>query len=799
MGRWALLLPFGLVACPAPPEVQLPFTGCARVRPGPICELEAGEPLRVGIADFERVEPSENTRWEDGQLRLAGAAHWRIQGRSARFEIRSVEATSTTSRSQAHFAQARKRLSEGAIEAALGSAALAAGSTEDLQLQVRAHLFAAYVHGVLKHDLEAAEGALSKARAVPLAETMDGGAAILIGHAQLDLRAHRYLEALAKLERAEREAHALGLESLRRTARSNRADVLLELGRFETAAAVHETLASSGSACARAQAGLNAGWARYLDAVRGFGPLDLAKKAMVSTATLYEQHCPNRLGAAANQLNLALLFAAEDDAGQARQALEASKRLLPERPSWLGTWDLDLQGRLLLRRGELGAARTRFETLLSTGEPEAQLRARLGLAEIFRAEHHPEEALEALLEAFRQLESLARKLPATGARASFLGRHELELQRLAELGVAAGQAELVARTSRTVRALVIRALAWPWLLDGLEAGEKSRFQAALSELRTQRERTPRAPAWDTPDDRRAEQTQALEAARKETERAARIAFEALGSAEAPLTVPDVPTLHGFRGQQLWLLEHDGQSFGSDSLETVLAHLPEGRPLRVLGPRLERSVYAALVRTRPTARAVGVRRPSPRTSIARRALVVMDPNRNLPSALAEGHFVAERLEKAGWRVLRLAGAAASFDAVLERLPEVELFHFAGHGHHVPDDPLRSGLDLADGRTLSAIDVLALPGGPRRVVLSGCQTGRPRRLGPTELGLATAFVIQGAAWVVGAVDDVPDRSARAFAQRLYSRGVPRSVEHVRRAQLELRADGDAAWTDFRIFVP
>jgi tetratricopeptide (TPR) repeat protein len=120
---------------------------------------------------------------------------------------------------------------------------------------------------------------------------------------------------------------------------------------------------------------------------------------------------------------------------------------------------------------------------------------------------------------------------------------------------------------------------------------------------------------------------------------------------------------------------------------------------------------------------------------------------------------------------VSGTSATVERVRSALDGAGLVHLAAHGEFLPDDPLRSGIHLADG-TLEVGDLLDLRRPPRIVVLSACDAARtadPEAL----LGTAAAFLALGTATVIASVTPVRDDQARtlmtAFHDRLAA-GVP-----------------------------
>lgn len=111
--------------------------------------------------------------------------------------------------------------------------------------------------------------------------------------------------------------------------------------------------------------------------------------------------------------------------------------------------------------------------------------------------------------------------------------------------------------------------------------------------------------------------------------------------------------------------------------------------------------------------------------------------------------------ASWPVATtLLGPSATVDAVTALASEVDVLHLATHGRHAVDNPLFSGLDLADG-TLFGYDIDRMPRVPEVVVLSACEVGRSTvRWGEEAIGMTRAWLHAGAACVVAAPVVVAD---------------------------------------------
>jgi CHAT domain-containing protein len=103
---------------------------------------------------------------------------------------------------------------------------------------------------------------------------------------------------------------------------------------------------------------------------------------------------------------------------------------------------------------------------------------------------------------------------------------------------------------------------------------------------------------------------------------------------------------------------------------------------------------------------------------------------------------------------LSGDSATVAATLHGMNGAELVHIAAHGHHQPDNPLFSSLELAGGR-LMGYDLPQIGRPPVHVILSACDVGRSTvRHGDEMLGLVAAMLYSGSATVVASLSQVAD---------------------------------------------
>lgn len=106
---------------------------------------------------------------------------------------------------------------------------------------------------------------------------------------------------------------------------------------------------------------------------------------------------------------------------------------------------------------------------------------------------------------------------------------------------------------------------------------------------------------------------------------------------------------------------------------------------------------------------------------------------------------------------LVGPAATSEAVTELAEQVDVLHVAAHGRHSAENPLFSGLLLADGSWFG-YDVDRLRSVPDVVLLSACEVGRSTvRWGEELIGMSAAWLHAGARCVIASAAAVNDAAA------------------------------------------
>ncbi|MEU1885970.1 CHAT domain-containing protein [Micromonospora rifamycinica] len=188
----------------------------------------------------------------------------------------------------------------------------------------------------------------------------------------------------------------------------------------------------------------------------------------------------------------------------------------------------------------------------------------------------------------------------------------------------------------------------------------------------------------------------------------------------------------------------------------------------------------------------------RRGVRSTALVVADPPGTEPltfgmvhATALTGRFDCDRLEGAGASraaLLRRLGRPApdAATAGAGHRPPPGILHIGAHGVFDPEEPMASGVELADGR-LTATDMFGLRLTGTLVVLAACRTGvSDTRPGDELLGLIRALLHAGAPAVLVSLWKVDDLSTAMLLDEFYrglGDGSP-AVVALHRAQSWLR---------------
>lgn len=166
---------------------------------------------------------------------------------------------------------------------------------------------------------------------------------------------------------------------------------------------------------------------------------------------------------------------------------------------------------------------------------------------------------------------------------------------------------------------------------------------------------------------------------------------------------------------------------------------------------------------------------------------------LPAAPREAETIAALMGGAA-----LLEDAATRSGLLAAAARCAIVHLATHAEFRPDNPLFSGLLLADG-WLTTLDIFNWRLPASLVTLSACQTGRGQIGGGDEiLGLLRAFLYAGARSIVASHWPVQDEVTQDLMERFYaglSIGLPKA-KALRLAQARLV---EGAWSHPYFWAP
>jgi CHAT domain-containing protein/tetratricopeptide (TPR) repeat protein len=150
------------------------------------------------------------------------------------------------------------------------------------------------------------------------------------------------------------------------------------------------------------------------------------------------------------------------------------------------------------------------------------------------------------------------------------------------------------------------------------------------------------------------------------------------------------------------------------------------------------------------------------------LIVDDPQPTsagkLPFSPLESLVATNHFKKA----VRLQGAAASRDSVIKLLSDSDVCHFSCHAYAQINDPLRSGMLMANGEILTLKDILGLNLSIRMVVLSACESAVFGTSLPDEIiSLATGFLQSGVATTIASLWAATELNTFLVLARFYER--------------------------------
>jgi len=591
------------------------------------------------------------------------------------------------------------------------------------------------------------------------------------------------------------------------------------------------------SHCALAALLNNLAWDRLLVLESGRPsepPIPQLERALLAwRACGREGEVPNvKTNLALAHLHAGAVETARLELAQARELARAAGTA----PLELQLWWLDLEARLALHDGKPQVAQRIYAEMADLAFlPEARWSATVGRARALEALGRLEDAAGAFAEAERLLDEEILLLPASDERQLFLRRRELATRAYLDLLLRLGREREALAVARRARSRVLRTLQRDERQAHLAPAEQARWDeliARYAALRRDLERDAEG-EWRLPRERRRQSRARRAAKRQQLDRLLDDAYHILdhqppAAGAPPLRKGEVilafhPLTRGwvgFAADEQGVASHrfarlDESVARAELLAPFAARIARAARVRILPYGFLRALDLhalpfgddVLLAAGPVTYGLDLparTQPAPGGPL-HRALLVVDPNGDLPAARAEARAVRRALEDAGLEVVVLAGLEAGGSGVRAHLAEADLLHFAGHGEAGGSGGWDSALVLSDGARLTAGDILTLPRAPTYVVLSGCDTARGASRAPAEsiTSLAFAFVAAGARGVVASPRPVGDRATAelmAAFYRRWQRGRSPAAA-LQQAELELRQRGEPGtdWASFRLLEP
>lgn len=615
--------------------------------------------------------------------------------------------------------------------------------------------------------------------------------------------------ALRGFDAATRRSERLGLVDLHHRIAPARADVLQLLGRNDEAgASLRAVLADPRDreeGCARAHLLTNLGWFHLQESLRpATAPRPRASAALEPlerAVAMYRARCPSPPMLRNALVNVALAHALAGSVDLADAALteaNAGPALDPR----VAVWQLDVAARVALARGRSDVAERAYREMAAiaarTSLPGALWRASVGLAESIETRGDLAAAAALYLAAEKLVDDQLERIPLGEGREGFAKEHgwgaRLAVDCLVRLGDHARAFEVVRRSLRRVLAT----LSLRERVSALGAETRDRWELAVLRYRRAMDalggRTEEA--WTLPADERVRVGEQLEV---ETRAARGLLDDALGVLGEPLAATALPPLPGDQLALAFFPVRDGYvgfaALGPDVRSVTLGAVDTGAPRddlarRLLLPfapairsasRIRLFVHGSLANVdlhalpldgaplyakAPVLYALDLPDRPPHGQAAP-SVVVTDPRLDLPAARNEGQAVVSALRAGSGDVIELYGHAATTAALRAAMWHASHLHFAGHAAAGGPDGRDGVLSLASSSELGVADVLTAPGVPESVFLSACDGARVSPFAEGQgLGVAQAFIVAGARFVIAATRPVSDDTSAVLARHLYS---------------------------------
>ncbi len=676
----------------------------------------------------------------------------------------------------------------------------------------------AIVHGAIfiSRDLELARSMLEALDPQVIAIDPRGTANFDHYRGVLAFQTGDFRGALSAFEAAELTAARFNIELTSWSSKLERAEALIALGNYDRAlqvlAQVHEHPVTRSDPCSEANLLGREAWAGLMAREAGQStPID-PRRTIDRGLELTEGACKSPAAHQDWLTNLVIAATQEGDYATARATIARIKSL--SEPSPLNAaWIADSEARIALSERSFAGALQAYARLSTIDSPEAAWRARLGRANVFRAEGRVADALAEYRAAEKMLDEQSLAVSVLSGRSRFLAARDGAIKQQIEVLLDAKMDNEAIAAMRRAGARAISGLRKELRVASFEGEARRRWERALSRYgaaRTKLDELSRSD-WTKAKSRADEQTTQRSALEREMKDALDDALRLLdphgdeqaelrGAEDGELVLGYMRLPRGWMGFALTTsASRVARIHRQGWLEPFRDLLAQHDRVRILtgGELAGVELHAMLIDTHEVRYSIDL----PRSSRSREhfdALIVADPNGDLPNARDEAELVRAHLSDRP--VETLLGREASRERVLERLARSGTFHYAGHGRFAGEDGWESSLPLAERTELTVGDILALPEAPRRVMLSGCETAETSTLAGQQLGLAQAFVLAGSVAVVATTRPVKDATAKMIAERVHLEATESMAHALWRAQQHLKkVDSTADWAAFRVIVP
>jgi len=537
-------------------------------------------------------------------------------------------------------------------------------------------------------------------------------------------------------------------------------------------------------------------------------------------------------------VNLALGFLANNNIERANEALTKLYET-PQLSLFHHEWGTQIKAEIHLKTGQAKAALSEFETLakLSDGvvNPYLQLWSILGKARAYQMLNRLDDALTHWKAANRKIEEEGLLIPIHESRELYLAQYRGIFRHLIEYLIKAERQGDALAMIHTHRSQLLRGLAWQSKVASLNNTERMQWQTALGRFKVVRAELAelRKKSWSIPkaelDKHNAKKHRVeIEAANALHGVLSSISYEGAWSeyrhlqdkgsirltyfstAEKLYQFVESSKTTSVRWTSIRNKRNLSKQLVKDLIEPELDRIQNATKIYISsGSQLAQIDFHGLqVHEHPIASIAPVLynlnlpdRPS--TGIDGSSIfLVLDPSGNLPNARREGQYIQSTLSNHGFNVETLAGANAVASAVVDKIEDNRIFHYAGHGDFDESNPTSSGLFLGKDTQLTVSDILALTNSPEIVILSACETAMVNSESSQDsIGIAQAFLTAGTKYVIASTRQVDDTLSHFIMKEFYEKfSQSQNIESALQfAQLKAAKEfPDSDWATYRLIT-